>query len=78
MGKYSFINIQLEEKNENEWRAFLRFIDYEENLILGIRGYGSSPGEAADDAWADYQEGLQCDFEFSSFDHAEPYLTDAI
>lgn len=77
MERYHFISIRVEAKSvvDNDWRAFLRFIDEEEKLILGIRGYGASPGGAADDAWKDYLDGIQENFEYSSFDYSEPYLS---
>jgi hypothetical protein len=75
MTKYSFIDIRVEAKSEidNDWRAYIRFIDHEENLIRGMRGYGNTPGEAADDAWKDYLDGRGNDFIYSSFDYSEPY-----
>jgi hypothetical protein len=75
MNRYSFLDIRVEAKSEidNDWRAFLRFVDYEEKLILGIRGYGKTPGEAADDVWKHYQDEMEDNFDYSSFDYSFDY-----
>jgi len=74
MNRYFFQSIRVEAKSEidNDWRAFLRFIDCEEDLMLGLRGYGKTPGEAADDAWKDYQDGMKDNFEYSFLDCYDP------
>jgi hypothetical protein len=47
-----FLQIRLEEKSRDEdWRAFLDFASRETMVVYTLRGYGSSPGEAATDAW---------------------------
>ncbi len=47
----SFLQIAIQEKDSNDWRSFLSFYSKETDVIYGLRGYGSTPGEAADDAW---------------------------
>ena len=47
----SFLQMQIQEKCSNDWRSFLSFYSEETNVIYRLRGYGSTPGEAADDAW---------------------------
>lgn len=47
----SFLQMKIQEKSSNDWRSFLSFYSKETDVIYGLRGYGSTPGEAADDAW---------------------------
>jgi hypothetical protein len=50
-----FLNITLQAKDTTcDWRAFLDFADSETMTVYQIRGYGSNPGEAANDAWKKY------------------------
>ncbi len=52
-----FLKITIQEKGAGEdYRAFLDWADSEENMVYQIRGYGDTPGKAADDAYAKYIE----------------------
>ena len=51
-----FGNITVQCKDLDDWRAFLSWIDTERNMIYDIRGYGTTPGAAADDAYSKYCE----------------------
>jgi hypothetical protein len=51
-----FNQIAIQKKSENDWRAFLNWSDSETMMQYQLRGYGSTPGEAADDAYAKYNE----------------------
>lgn len=51
-----FNQIAIQKKAENDWRAFLNWSDSEAMIQYQLRGYGSTPGEAADDAYAKYNE----------------------
>ena len=46
-----FLNITLQQKAKNDWRAFLDWADSETMTRYQLRGYGGTPGEAADDAY---------------------------
>ena len=46
-----FLTIEISEKGRDDYRAFLYFADTEEMLRYEIRGYGETPGIAADLAW---------------------------
>jgi hypothetical protein len=52
----SFLEMIIEEKCCNDWRAFLSFYSTETNVVYRLRGYGSTPGEAADDAWKTFND----------------------
>ena len=52
----SFLKMVIEEKCCNDWRAFLSFYSRETNVVYGLRGYGSTPGEAADYAWKKFND----------------------
>ena len=52
----SFLQIKIQEKSSNDWRSFLSFYSKETNVIYGLRGYGSTPGEAAEDAWVTFND----------------------
>lgn len=51
-----FLNITVQCKGKDDFRAFLDWADDETMTRYQLRGYGESPGEAADDAWAKYNE----------------------
>jgi hypothetical protein len=52
-----FLKITVQEKGRGEdYRAFLDWADSETMTVYQIRGYGSTPGQAADDAYAKYDE----------------------
>ncbi len=51
-----FNQITIQKKAHNDWRAFLNWSDSEMMMQYQLRGYGSTPGEAADDAYAKYTE----------------------
>lgn len=52
-----FLNITLQAKSEvDDWRAFLDWADKETMTVYQLRGYGNTPGAAADDAWRKYKE----------------------
>lgn len=41
---------------DDDWRSFLQYAGREEMKVYEIRGYGSSPEDAASDAWRRFQE----------------------
>jgi hypothetical protein len=52
-----FLEITIQEKGAGEdYRAFLDWADDETHMVYQIRGYGDTPGKAADDAYARYIE----------------------
>ena len=52
----SFLKITIHEKGKgDDYRAFLDFADRETMTVYQIRGYGDTPGKAADDAYARYE-----------------------
>ena len=52
-----FLNITLQAKDPNcDWRAFLDWADSDTMTVYQLRGYGSTPGEAADNAWSKYND----------------------
>jgi hypothetical protein len=53
-----FLTITIQEKGggPGDYRAFLNFGDDEEKTVCQIRGYGDTPGKAADDAYRRFQE----------------------
>lgn len=46
-----FLNITIQQKSKNDWRAFLDWADSKTMTRYQLRGYGDTPGEAADDAY---------------------------
>ena len=55
-----FCSITVHEKSKGEdYRAFLLWADSELMIQYEIRGYGDTPGRAADDAYAKYEEGRE-------------------
>jgi hypothetical protein len=52
----SFLEMIINEKCSNDWRSFLSFYSKETNVVYRLRGYGSTPGEAADDAWKTFND----------------------
>ena len=52
-----FLKITVQEKSRDEdYRAFLDWGDDQEMMVYQIRGYGDTPGKAADDAYRKFQE----------------------
>jgi nitrogen regulatory protein PII len=51
-----FLQIEVQSKSSDDWRSFLQYADDETMTVYEIRGYGSTPGQAADDAMRRYQE----------------------
>ena len=51
-----FLQIVIQSKASDDWRAFLQYADSDEMMVYEIRGYGSTPGTAADDAYAKYND----------------------
>lgn len=51
-----FLCITIQQKSGDDWRAFLDWASSKTMLRYQLRGYGSTPGEAADDAWAKYND----------------------
>jgi hypothetical protein len=50
-----FLTIKINEKGQGEdYRAFLTFADSDTMMAYEIRGYGNTPGSAADDAYTRY------------------------
>ena len=66
-GNLRFIEIVVRAKSEvdNDWRSYIRFGSKETMEVFEVRGYGSSPGEAAEDAWKTYNDPDLRFFEFS-------------
>lgn len=50
-----FLNITIQRKGGDDFRAFLDWADSETMTQYQLRGYGDTPGRAADDAWAKYE-----------------------
>ena len=46
-----FCGITVQSKGSDDWRAFLMWADRTTMKAYDIRGYGSTPGIAADDAY---------------------------
>ena len=44
---------------DNDWRSFLQWANRDEMMVYEIRGYGSSPGEASEDAYKKFNEDAQ-------------------
>lgn len=51
-----FQKITVQEKGVGDYRAFLDWADSDKMMVFQIRGYGLTPGQAADDAYAKYRE----------------------
>jgi hypothetical protein len=52
-----FLSITIQEKGiGDDYRAFLDWMDSETRTVYQIRGYGDTPGKAADDAYARFEE----------------------
>ena len=49
-----FLNITIQCKGGDDFRAFLDWADDECMTRYQLRGYGDTPGRAADDAWTRY------------------------
>lgn len=47
-----FINITIQSKTTDDFRSFLLWADSETMMKYELRGYGSTPGSAADNAYA--------------------------
>lgn len=60
-----FLNITIQCKSNDDWRAFLHWADSSTMTRYELRGYGTTPAEAADDAWKNYNG-----------EHRELYITD--
>ena len=41
---------------DNDWRSFLQWANRDEMMVYEIRGYGSSPGEASEDAYKKFND----------------------
>jgi hypothetical protein len=51
-----FQKITIQEKGKgDDYRAFLDFADTKTMMVYQIRGYGPTPGKAADDAYAKFE-----------------------
>jgi hypothetical protein len=50
-----FLTITVQQKARDDYRAFLDCGDDEEMMVYQIRGYGDTPGKAADDAYCKFQ-----------------------
>ncbi len=66
-----FLGIEINEKGvrrggcQGDYRAFLEWGDSETMLRYQIRGYGDTPGKAADDAYAKWLEDPEVHAEYS-------------
>lgn len=72
------INVRLEsiavdQKSPGDWRAFLEWVDYDDKMIYTLRGYGDSPGKAADDAWRKFSEGVGERFAYTEISSRRDY-----
>jgi hypothetical protein len=50
-----FLNITIQCKGGDDFRAFLDWADTDTVTRYQLRGYGDTPGKAADDAWTRYR-----------------------
>ena len=50
-----FLNITIQSKSDDDWRAFLDWADSDIMMRYQIRGYGNTPGAAAD-AWSKFND----------------------
>jgi hypothetical protein len=57
--------ITINKKGQEDYRAFLEWGDYETMLRYQIRGYGDTPGKAADNAYAKWLEDPEVHAEYS-------------
>ena len=51
-----FLNITIQCKAADDWRSFLDWADSSNMLRYQLRGYGETPGTAADSAWNRFNE----------------------
>ena len=51
-----FLKITVQSKASDDFRAFLDWADSDTMTRYQLRGYGSTPGEAATDAWNKYND----------------------
>ena len=51
-----FLNITVQSKGAGDFRAFLEWADDKTMTRYELRGYGDTPGKAADEAWSRYDE----------------------
>jgi hypothetical protein len=51
-----FLGITIQCKGKDDFRAFLDWADSDTMTQYQLRGYGDTPGKAADNAWSRYQE----------------------
>jgi hypothetical protein len=51
-----FLKITVQQKARDDYRAFLDWGDDQEMMVYQIRGYGDTPGKAADDAYRKFQQ----------------------
>lgn len=69
--KVSFRKIIIQEKSSDDWRSFLSFYSEETEVLYQIRGYGSTPGEAADDVYKTFNDEELRWFEIDSYQKYE-------
>ena len=51
-----FLQITIQSKASDDFRAFLDWADGDSMTVYQLRGYGDTPGKAADNAWQKYNE----------------------
>ena len=51
-----FLNITVQCKGGDDFRSFLEWADAAIMVKYKLRGYGDTPGKAADDAWTRFNE----------------------
>jgi hypothetical protein len=61
----TFLGITINEKGQGDYRAFLEWGDSSTGTLYHIRGYGDTPGKAADDAYARWLEDPEVYAEYS-------------
>jgi len=61
-----FLNIIIQCKGGDDFRAFLDWADDECMIRYQLRGYGDTPGKAADDAWTKYNENRDTNIAYES------------
>lgn len=69
--KVSFRQIIIQEKSHDDWRSFLFFYSEETEVLYSLRGYGKTPGEAADDAYKTFNDEDLRWFELDSYEKFE-------
>lgn len=62
-----FLSLTVQEKCSDDWRSFLEFASKETRTAYTLRGYGSTPVEAAQDVWNSYNDEFLRFWEISDY-----------